>query len=105
MNSSESSPPFATHSLIVNVSGLFGLAIFMQQMWSGASLDHVLFTAATSGLVAYLALSIGSAVARRIIAQSPDASPPDEPPEPSSDLPEADMETDEAQSASEPQAA
>lgn len=105
MDSNVPSSHPSTQALLVNVSGLFGIVIFLYQMLGGASLDHVLFTAVTSGLAAYLALAIGYAAARRIIDQAPAPSPSDDSSNPSSAPAEADVETDEAQSASEPQAA
>ncbi|MFB6272789.1 MAG: hypothetical protein ABEL51_07855 [Salinibacter sp.] len=93
------------HALIVNVSGLFGIVIFLQQMWSGISLNHVLLTSVVSGLVAYLTLMIGYAAARRIITQAPSSPPADDSSEPSPDSTDAEAETDETQSASKPQMA
>ena len=76
-----SSTSSSVHRLIAHASGLFGVLVFLQQMWDGAALDHVLLTATTSGLIAYLALALGVVAAQRIVRQ--DASPaPDAPPDP-----------------------
>lgn len=70
-----SSRSVSVHVLIANASVLFGTIIFIYQAWSGAPLGHVLFTAATSGLVAYLTLAVGFAGSRYIVAHGPDADP------------------------------
>lgn len=101
MNSFDSA---SRHAFITKVSVLFGILIFLQQMWGGASLDHVLLTTATSGLVAYLTLAVGLAAAQRIIAHEP-------PPEDADDAPNtspeqtADVDPDDATNAPEPQTA
>lgn len=101
--SASDSPPF--HALIANVSGLFGVVVFLQQILRGASLDHVLFTAATAGLMAYLILAVGYAAARRLIADLPSPENPNDPSEASSEEATAEQESDDAQNVSEPQAA
>lgn len=72
-----SSTSGSVHRLIAHASGLFGVLVFLQQMWDGAALDHVLLTATTSGLIAYLALALGVVAAQRIVRQDagPDAAP------------------------------
>lgn len=92
------------HTLIANASGLFGIGIFLYQMWSGASLEHVMFTAATSGLMAYLTLAVGVAGGRRIIAQAPESDPSNEVSDASSEPTTADTEVDD-ENTPEPQAA
>ena len=69
-STSESSP---LHALIANVSCLFGVTVFLQQMWGHASLEHTLLTAASAGLAAYLILAAGYAVARGVLAYDPSA--------------------------------
>lgn len=100
MDSSDSASP---HTLIANVSGLFGIVIFLQQMWNGATLDHVLLVVATSGLAAYLTLAVGYAAARRIIATPPSGTSDDS----SETAPEqaADADPDDSTNSPEPQAA
>lgn len=105
MDSTASVSASSLHPLIANVSGLFGVVVFLQQMLRGASLDHVLFTGATTGLMAYLALAVGYAAARRLIPHSASDELPDETAESPSDPAGTDMETDDAQNVSEPQAA
>jgi hypothetical protein len=92
------------HALIAHVSGLFGIAMFLRQMGGGASLDHVLLTAASAGLGAYLILAVGYAAARRIVSHAPPPEEHDDAPEPSSQQ-AAEMESDDAKNAPEPQAA
>jgi hypothetical protein len=99
-----SSRSVSVHALTANASGLFGIGIFLYQMWSGASLDHVMFTAATSGLVAYLTLAVGVAGSRYIIAQAPESDPSTEVSDASSEQPTADAEVDDGKTP-EPQAA
>lgn len=106
MASTASAPESTSpHAFVVNVSALFCILIFLQQMWSGASLNHVLLTAATSGIVAYLALIIGYAGARRILAQAPNADASEGPPDASQEQESDDVDPDEAANASEPQVA
>ncbi len=57
----------SSHTIIANVSVLFGTVIFLVQMWGGASLEHTLMTAGGAGVAAYLILAIGYAAARRIV--------------------------------------
>lgn len=99
-----SSRSIPVHSLIANASSLFGIGVFVHQMWSGASLEHVLFTAATSGLVAYLTLAVGVAGSRYIIAQTPESPPSNEAHDASSEQTTADTEVDHEKTP-EPQAA
>jgi len=106
MNSTASPPPFGSaHVLITNASILFGIGVFLHQVWGGASLDSVLLTAGTSGLMAYLTLALGVAAARHIIAHSPDSDSSEESPAASSDQPSADPTADEAENTPEPQVA
>lgn len=70
-----SSRSVSVHVLIANASVLFGTGIFIYQAWSEAPLEHVLFTAATSGLVAYLTLAVGFAGSRYIVTHGPDSDP------------------------------
>lgn len=99
-----SSRSVSVHFLIANASGLFGIGIFLYQMLRASSLDHVLFTAATSGLVAYLALAVGLAGSRYIIMQAPEPDPPDDVSETSADQTNTDTEGGDEQTP-EPQAA
>lgn len=101
---SSASDSASPHALIARVSGLFGIALFLRQMGGGASLDHVLLTAASAGLGAYLTLAVGYAGARRIVTHAPPPEDHDDAPEPSSEQ-AAEMETDDAKNAPEPQAA
>lgn len=55
------------HTIIANMSVLFGTVIFLVQMWGGAPLEHTLVTTAGAGVSAYLILAIGYAAARRIV--------------------------------------
>lgn len=106
MNSTASTPPFGSaHFFITNASILFGIGVFLYQVWGGASLDSVLLTAGTSGLMAHLTLALGVAAARHIIDHSPDSGSPEESPASSSDQPSADPTADEAENAPEPQVA
>lgn len=106
MNSHASaSGSLSFHALIANVSGLFGVVVFLQQILRGASLDHVLFTAATAGLMVYLILAVGYAAARRLIADLPSSENPDDSSDASSEQAAAEQETEDAQNVSEPQAA
>ncbi|MFB6280013.1 MAG: hypothetical protein ABEK75_10960 [Salinibacter sp.] len=70
-----SSRSVSVHVLIANASVLFGTIIFIYQAWSGAPLGHVLFTAATSGLVSYLTLAVGFAGSQYIVTHGPDSDP------------------------------
>lgn len=70
------------HTLIANVSSLFGILVFLQEMWGAASLEQTLLTAASAGLAAYLILAVGYAAARGILrygASSQQGEPPREP--------------------------
>lgn len=100
---SSASDSASPHALIAHVSGLFGIALFLRQMGGGASLDHVLLTAASAGLGAYLTLAVGYALARRVIAHAPS---PEEHDDESESPPEAaEVDPDDAKNAPEPQAA
>lgn len=55
------------HTLIANVSGLFGILVFLQKMWGPSSLENTLLTAASAGLAAYLILALGYAAARSLL--------------------------------------
>lgn len=68
-----SSRSVSVHVLVANASVLFGTIIFIYQAWSGAPLRHVLFTAATSGLVAYLTLAVGFAGSQYIVTHGSDS--------------------------------
>lgn len=59
------------HALIANASGLFGIVVFLQQMWGPSSLEHTLLTAASSGLAAYLILAMGYAAGRAVLRTGP----------------------------------
>lgn len=119
---SSDSHPVAAHDIVAYGGGLFGVSVLLYQAWSGASLEHILSSAATSGLVAYLTLAVGFAAARSIIRSPPNSpssneestsSPDDSEPDDSDTDPEAngaseiDTEPEEAdeQTAAEPQAA
>lgn len=72
MNSlSSASPSSPYHALISNVSCLFGVLVFLQQMWGHATIEHTLLTAIGSGLASYLILAVGYAAARGVIAHGP----------------------------------
>lgn len=90
---------FAVHDLVAYAGGLFGAATLLYQAWSGASLEHVLSSAATSGLVSYLTLAVGFAAARSIVTSASDARSQNEAPDGSPE--EAAAEPDK--SATEPQ--
>ncbi|WP_103020223.1 hypothetical protein [Salinibacter altiplanensis] len=90
----------SSHTVIANVSVLFGTGIFLAQMWGGAPLEHTLVTTAGGGVAAYLILAVGYAAARRIVQDgmpfevpaeeaSDNASPAESEPEPSDNVPEA----------------
>lgn len=55
------------HTIIADVSVLFGTGIFLAQMWGGAPLEHTVVTAAGGGVATYLILAVGYAAARRIV--------------------------------------
>lgn len=55
------------HTVIADVSVLFGTAIFLAQMWGGAPLEHTLVTAAGGGVAVYVILAVGYAAAQGII--------------------------------------
>jgi hypothetical protein len=60
------------HDLVAYGGGLFGVGVLLYQAWSGASLEHVLSSAAMSGLVAYLTLAVGFAMGRYVVTAAPD---------------------------------
>jgi len=89
------------HTVIADVSVLFGTGIFLAQMWGGAPLEHTVVAAAGGGVAAYLILAVGYAAARSIVqngvpfetstedgASDGDSSAESEP-EPSDNVPEA----------------
>lgn len=88
----------AAHDLIAYGGGLFGTGVLLHQAWSGASIEHVLSSAAMSGLVAYLTLAVGFAAARSIITASPGPEASTEPPDalPEKSAPEPDEPTPES---------
>ncbi|MEF8816026.1 MAG: hypothetical protein V5A20_02070 [Salinibacter sp.] len=100
-SSSTASVSPSYHTVIADVSVLFGTAIFLAQMWAGAPLEHTLVTAAGGGVASYLILAVGYAAARHIIQHgvpfeldAGDDAPSDGPstesePEPSDNVPEA----------------
>jgi len=63
--------PSSYHALISNVSWLFGLVVFLQQIWGPASIEHTLLTAVGSGLAVYLILAVGYAAARGVVLHGP----------------------------------
>jgi hypothetical protein len=78
---SATSNPSSYHTLISNVSGLFGLVVFLQRIWGPTSIEHAVVTASASGLATYLILAIGYAATRGVLAHGPDShdeSPSDE---------------------------
>jgi len=98
------SRPVTIHDLVAYGAGLFGVSVLLYQAWRGTSLEHILSSAAMSGLIAYLTLAIGFAAARSIITSAPDparSETSDASPEESSTEPD---ENDD-QPAPEPQAA
>lgn len=117
---SSDSRPVAAHDIVAYGGGLFGVSVLLYQAWTGASLEHVLSSAATSGLVAYLTLAVSFAAARSILTSPPDSTssdeestsaPGDSDTEPDQPEAAADVETDvepeasDEQTMSEPQAA
>lgn len=64
---SQDTVSISPHTIIADVSVLFGTIIFLAQMWDGAALEHTLVTAAGSGVASYLILAVGYAGARGII--------------------------------------
>lgn len=66
-SSDTASVSLSVHTVIADVSVLFGTAIFLSQMWGGAPLEHTLMTAAGGGVASYLILAVGYAAARRIV--------------------------------------
>ncbi len=97
------SNPSSYHALISNVSWLFGLVVFLQQIWSPASIEHTLLTAVGSGLAVYLILAVGYAAARGVVLHGPqpDASASSEPDDDTS----AEASSDQAEAVPERQAA
>lgn len=98
-----SSTSGSVHRLIAHASGLFGVLVFLQQMWDGAALDHVLLTATTSGLIAYLTLALGVVAAQRIVRQDAAPDPGEAPDAPNASASE--QAADAPENAPEPQAA
>lgn len=94
-----------SHSLIANLSGLFGLVIFLQELWGQSRLEHTVLTAASAGLAAYLILAIGYAAAQGVLAYE---EPPGDSNEESQDVDDrssSDAETDRPQDVADAQAA
>lgn len=59
------------HALFVQFSGLVGLLVFLNGLWGHAPLERTIFSSFASGMAIYLALLVGEAVVRRILAYSP----------------------------------
>ena len=68
---SSASDSTSHHTLIANVSSLFGAIVLLNQMWSHASLEHTVLTTAGAGLSVYLILAVGYAAACGVVAYAP----------------------------------
>jgi hypothetical protein len=66
---STASSRVSSHALISNVSCLFGLLIFLQQIWSRASIEHTLVSSVGAGLSVYLTLAVSYAIIRQVLAR------------------------------------
>ena len=66
-SSDTASVSLSYHTIIADVSVLFGTGIFLAQMWGGAPLEHTVVTAAGGGVATYLILAVGYAAARSIV--------------------------------------
>lgn len=84
----------AMHALFVQFSGLVGLLVFLNGLWSNAPVERTVFSAVAAGMVVYLALIVGETLVRRILAYTPpqlaeevagDGGPHDAAPEPATD--------------------
>ncbi len=104
MPTTSDSRPVAAHELVAYGGALFAAGVLLHQLWSGASLEHVLSSAATSGLIAYLTLAVGFAAARSIVVSPPDSDAP-ESSDSTSEASTAELDTEEDQTAPEPQVA
>ncbi len=59
-------------TFIVQLSGLAGLGIFLNHLWTGASLERTLLVSFSVGLAVYLILSLSDSVIRRLMVPPPD---------------------------------
>lgn len=60
-------------ALFANISGLTGLLVLLNHMWSYASLERTLLSAFGTGVAVYLVLILGYVSVRRILAHMPPA--------------------------------
>lgn len=60
-------------ALFANISGLTGLLVLLNHMWSYASLERTLLSAFGTGVAVYLVLILGYVSVRRILAHAPPA--------------------------------
>lgn len=58
-------------NLFAQLSGLLGVFVFLQGLWSYAPLDQSIFTAFASAFALYLVLTLGGVTISRILAQKP----------------------------------
>jgi hypothetical protein len=105
MPTSSDSRSIAAHDLVAYGGGLFGAGVLLYQAWIGVSIEHVLSSAATSGLMAYLILAVGFAAARSIVTAASDSDSPEETPDGSPEESATESEENHDQTAPEPQAA
>lgn len=59
------------HALFVQFSGLVGLLVLLNGLWDNTPVERTVFSAATAGMVIYLALIVSEALVRRILAYTP----------------------------------
>ncbi len=100
-SSDTASVSLSYHTIIADVSVLFGTGIFLAQMWGGAPLEHTVVAAAGGGVATYLILAVGYAAARSIVQHgmpfettaeedaSDEGASAESEPEPSENVPEA----------------
>lgn len=105
MPMSSESRSITAHDLVAYGGGLFAVGVLLYQAWSGGSIEHVLSSAATSGLMSYLILAAGFAAARSIVTAVPDSDSPDETPDGSPEESATESEENHDQTAPESQAA
>lgn len=58
-------------ALVIQISGLAGIASFFNHLWANASLERTLFVSLGVGLAVYFVLSLSDSIIRTIMASVP----------------------------------
>ena len=59
-------------AIVIQLSGLAGIASFFNHLWTNASMERTLFVSIGVGLAVYFVLSLSDSIIRSIMATVPD---------------------------------